>query len=61
MAMPPVNERVAAELRAVVGAQYLRQATLCEQLFKDPDQPCRGDRSTDLDAQDLAIEVIDDV
>jgi hypothetical protein len=31
------------------------------QLFKDSDQPCRGDRGIDLDVQDLAIEVVDDV
>src|SRR5690606_15762295 len=55
----PLHEGLAQELRAVVGAQDLRQAVVALELLEDADQARGGDRGVDLDVQRLAVEVVD--
>src|SRR6056297_152241 len=57
----PVREGLTQELWTIVRSEYLREAMLGPQAFKDPDQSYRGNRGVDLDVQRLAIEVVDDV
>ena len=45
----PLHEGLAQELRAVVGAQDLRQAVVTLELFKNADQTRGRDRGIDLD------------
>src|SRR3546814_2113820 len=57
----PLHEGFAQELRAVVGAQDLRQAVVGLELFEDADQARGRDRGIDLNVQRLAVEVVDHV
>src|SRR3546814_16992599 len=57
----PLHEGFAQELRAVVGAQALRQAVVGLELFEDADQARGRDRGIDLNVQRLAVEVDDHV
>jgi len=57
----PTDEGLAQELRAVVGAQHLGQASFLAQSFKHPYQPLRGNRGVCLDMHNLPVEVIHDI
>ena len=61
LVLGPFGEGFAQELRAVVGSQHLRKATLALEPLEDPDQAQRRDRSIDLDVQRLSVEVVLDV
>ena len=49
LAFRPLDEGLAKKLRAIVGAQHLRQTALLLQLLEDAHQAGRRDRRVDLD------------
>jgi len=57
----PLHQSFAEELRAIVGAQHLRQAVVALELLEDTDQARGRYRGVDLDVQRLAVEVVDHV
>jgi len=59
--LAPADEALAEELRAVVGAKYVRLAALGPELFKDADEAQARQRCVDLDRQCLSIEVVEHV
>jgi hypothetical protein len=57
----PLHEGLAQKLRAVVGAQDLRQAVVALELLEDANQARGRDRRVDFDMQRLAVEVVNHV
>ena len=57
----PIGEGISRHLRTVVQTDRLRRAVDGHQLVEHPGQAHRGDRGADLDAQRLAVALVDDV
>ena len=57
----PGHKVATQELGAIIGSQYIGQATLSAQPFKHSDKPPSGDRGVDLDRPALPVEVVNDV
>jgi len=61
LALSPLGQRVGDELRAVVQANLQRRTSHLHQFVERPDDARSRQAGVDLDAQALAVELVDDV